>query len=94
MSEFVAVEYGAKGVNVVGLHPGGVETKLASGVEEVKQYLIDTAELCGGFVVWLTSQDRAWLNGRYVSATWDADSLEKKKEEIVDGDKLKVKMVV
>lgn len=87
MSEFVAVEYGGERVNVVGIHPGGVETKLASGVEEVKPCkfldlvakrflesefltflidLIDTPELCGGFVVWLTSQDREWLNGRYV----------------------------
>ncbi|UPX16627.1 uncharacterized protein EKO05_0007017 [Ascochyta rabiei] len=94
MSEFVAAEYGGRGVNVVGLHPGSVETKLSSGVEEIKPYLIDTAELCGGFVVWLTSQERAWLNGRYVSATWDVGVLESKREEIVDGDKLKIKLVV
>ncbi|KAJ4364742.1 hypothetical protein N0V95_000689 [Ascochyta clinopodiicola] len=36
MSEFVAAEYGGQGVNVVGLHPGSVETKLSSGVEEIK----------------------------------------------------------
>lgn len=36
LSEYVGVEYGAKGVNVVGIHPGGVETKLASGVEQIK----------------------------------------------------------
>ena len=28
--------------------------------------LTDTPELTGGFVVWLTSQERSWLNGRYV----------------------------
>lgn len=31
-----------------------------------REDLTDTAELCGGFVVWLSSQEREWLNGRYV----------------------------
>ena len=56
--------------------------------------LTDTPELCGGFVVWLTKGQRTWLNGRYVSADWDVDELEAKKDEIVEGDKLTVKMVV
>ncbi|KAJ4987139.1 short-chain dehydrogenase [Stagonosporopsis vannaccii] len=94
LSEFVGLEYGAKGVNVVGIHPGGVVTKLASEVKEIQDFLTDTPELCGGFVVWLTSQDRGWLNGRYVAATWDVDTLENMRDEIVKGDKLKVKLVV
>lgn len=36
LSEFVGVEYGAKGVNVVGIHPGGVVTKLANEIKEIK----------------------------------------------------------
>ncbi|KAF1364433.1 putative oxidoreductase ucpA [Lizonia empirigonia] len=94
MSEFVGVEYGDKGLNVVGLHPGGVMTKLAEKIKEIKDYLIDTPELCGGFVVWLSAEDRAWLNGRYVSATWDVSTLEDMKEDIVEGNKLKMKLVV
>jgi len=39
--------------------------------------------------VWLTIGQRAWLNGRYVSATWDVDELEAKRVEIVEGDELK-----
>ena len=31
---------------------------------------------------------------RYVSATWDVDVLESKREEILEGDKLKLKLVV
>ncbi|KAJ8109609.1 hypothetical protein OPT61_g7333 [Boeremia exigua] len=89
LSEFVGLEYGGKGVNVVGIHPGGVETKLAQVVKEIKDFMIDTPELCGGFVVWLSSQDRDWLNGRYLSATWDVEALERMKEDIVNGDKLK-----
>lgn len=56
--------------------------------------LIDTPDLCGGFVVWLTKGKRTWLAGRYASVTWDVEELEAKKEEIVSGDKLKVRMVV
>ncbi|KAF1927125.1 putative oxidoreductase ucpA [Didymella exigua CBS 183.55] len=94
LSEFVGLEYSAKGVNVFGIHPGGVVTKLANEIKEIKHLLTDEPELCGGFVVWLSNQDRRWLNGRYVSATWDVETLESMREEIEEGDKLKVKMVV
>ncbi|KAK5214438.1 hypothetical protein LTS03_004101 [Exophiala xenobiotica] len=56
--------------------------------------MVDTPDLCAGFAVWLTKGQRAWLNGRYVSATWDVDELLAKKEEIVKDDKLKLRMVV
>ncbi len=56
--------------------------------------MVDTPELCGGFTVWLTKGARTWLEGRYVSATWDVTKLESMKEEIVAGDKLKLKMVI
>jgi hypothetical protein len=60
----------------------------------VNLVLNDTPDLAGGFTVWLTSGERRWLAGRYVSATWDVDVLENMKEEIVAGDKLRVKLVV
>lgn len=56
--------------------------------------MTDTAELCAGFAVWLTKGQRAWLSGRYVAATWDVDELDGKKDEIIKGDKLKLRMVV
>jgi hypothetical protein len=56
--------------------------------------LNDTAELCGGFSVWLTKGQRTWLGGRYVAATWDAEKLESLKEDIVKGDKLKIKLAL
>lgn len=34
-----------------------------------------------------------WLAGRYVCAAWDVDVLETMKDEIVGGDKLKVRLV-
>lgn len=36
LSEFVGVEYGGKGINVVGIHPGAVVTKLANEIEQIK----------------------------------------------------------
>jgi hypothetical protein len=44
--------------------------------------------------VWLTAGARTWLAGRYLAVTWDVEKLESMKEEIVSGDKLKVRMVV
>lgn len=42
----------------------------------------------------MTAEPRKWLGGRYASATWDIEALEKMKDEIVNGDKLRVKLVV
>ncbi|KAI1612564.1 putative oxidoreductase ucpA [Exophiala viscosa] len=95
LSEFVASEYADKGVNCMSLHPGGVDTGIAKDLGPMVQAaMTDTAELCAGFAVWLTKGQRTWLNGRYVAATWDVDELEDKKDAILDGDKLKMRMVV
>jgi hypothetical protein len=56
--------------------------------------LADTPDLAGGFIVWFTKGQRSWLNGRYLSAAWDVDELEARKDEIVKGEKLKMRMVV
>lgn len=36
MSEFIGLEYADKGVDVVGLHPGAIPTKLANVIDEIK----------------------------------------------------------
>jgi hypothetical protein len=75
-------------------HVGGVETKIAEAKKQLEDKLNDTAELTGGFAVWLTAKKREWLSGRYAAAPWDVMKFESMKEEIVSGDKLMVKMVV
>ncbi|KAF4631925.1 hypothetical protein G7Y89_g6211 [Cudoniella acicularis] len=91
LSEFVVSEYGEQGVNCLSLHPGATPTGIMKDPPPiVVAAMIDTPELCAGTVVWLTKGQRAWLNGRYVSSTWDVDELEAKKDEIVKGDKLKL----
>lgn len=95
LSEFVVAEYGEQGVNCLSLHPGSVATEIMKNPPPlVVASQIDTPDLCAGFVVWLTKGQRTWLNGRYVSSTWDADELEAMKDEIVKADKLKFRMVV
>ncbi|KIM94216.1 hypothetical protein OIDMADRAFT_45944 [Oidiodendron maius Zn] len=93
-TEFVNAEYGEHGVNCIAVHPGCVLTEMTKRSKALRPLLIDTPELCGCFLVWITKGQRSWLSGRYLSATWDVDELEARQEEIVKGDKLKMRMVV
>lgn len=94
-TEFIEVEYGPQGVISFSLDPGGVATEMSLKLpKELHPYLEDTAELAGDFTVWLTKERREWLSGRFVDATWDVEELEARKDDIVKGDKLKVRMVV
>ena len=58
--------------------------------------LTDSPDLCGAFCVWLTknARDRAWLSGRFVSANWNVDELEGRKDDIVSGDLLKGRLIL
>lgn len=89
------MEYADKGILALVIHPGGVLTDMGLRLPaEIQINLVDTPELCGDAVVWLTKERREWLAGRYVSVTWDVEELEVMKEGIVSGDKLKVRLVV
>lgn len=56
--------------------------------------LTDKPEVAGDTIVYLTQEKRDWLAGRYISCTWDMPEFLAKKDEIVSGDKLKVRMAV
>jgi hypothetical protein len=45
-------------------------------------------------MVFLTQEKREWLAGRYVSFNWDMPTFLSKEEEIVKGDKLKMRLVI
>ena len=96
-TEFIDSEYGSQGVTAISIHPGNILTEMATDgeiPEELKFVFTETPELPADTVVWLTSQKREWLGGRYVNVTWDMPQLEEKKEAIVKGNKLKVKLDV
>jgi NAD(P)-dependent dehydrogenase (short-subunit alcohol dehydrogenase family) len=94
-TEFIAAEYGEKGVVSFVLHPGGVPTELATNMpDHMHKVLVDKPELAADTVAWLTQEQQQWLNGRYLSVTWDMPELFARRNEIVEEDKLKVKLTV
>jgi len=59
--------------------------------DHLKPVFVDTLEICGHSLVYLTKERRSWLGARYINVTWDMLELVAKREEIVKDDKLKVK---
>lgn len=95
LTEHVAAAYAADGVVAYSVHPGPVVTTVPEGMPEAwLAGMLDEVGLCGTLLVWLTRERRAWLSGRYISATWDVGELEAMEGEIVEEDKLKMRMVV
>nr|WHF58404.1 short chain dehydrogenase [Cladonia metacorallifera] len=94
-TEYLNIEYGAQGVVAYGLHPGAIPTELALTMPKyLHAKLIDTPELAADTIVFLVSEKREWLRGRYVSCTWDMPEFLEKQEEIVSEDKLKIRLVL
>ncbi|PSN70707.1 NAD(P)-binding protein [Corynespora cassiicola Philippines] len=92
-TEFLDAEYAEKGLIAIALNPGAVKTKLSSVLpSSLEKYLEDTVELSADTVVWISKERRNWLAGRFVTATWNMEELEKRKEEISEKDLLKFKM--
>ncbi|KAL8243722.1 hypothetical protein R6Q59_009980 [Mikania micrantha] len=89
-----------EGVQAFAVHPGAVltpQTEKHSTTQRGEWWddaLGDDIGLCGGFLTWLSSERREWLSGRYLAATWDTEELESMKDEIVKGDKLKMRMTI
>ncbi len=97
LTESLAGAYAADGVLVYAVHPGIVATMpppVGMEAPEARAMAVDDVSLCGAFLVWLVKEKRDWLSGRYLSANWDVEELESKKESIVGEDKLKMRMVV
>ena len=95
LTEAVAEMYAEEGVLAFAVHPGMVKTTFPPGFPEYfEAFCVDDPGLCGAFLVWLVSERRVWLSGRYMSSNWGTDELEGMREEIVEGDELKMRMVV
>ncbi|KAL4936549.1 hypothetical protein BDV06DRAFT_204835 [Aspergillus oleicola] len=75
-------------VTSVALDPGVVATEMGSSVIYLEPFMKDTPQLTGGAAVWLASGNKAFLSGRTVSANWDVDEMEQRKQEIVEEDLL------
>ncbi|OJJ33493.1 hypothetical protein ASPWEDRAFT_160302 [Aspergillus wentii DTO 134E9] len=94
-TQLTDVEYSNQGVISFAIHPGNCPTDIMGGPEGVpdnmKHIFVDTPDVSADTLVFLTSQKRAWLGGRYINCTWDMPELMAKEEEIIKEDKLKVK---
>lgn len=92
-TESMVLEYGDQGLVAISVNPGAIKTMITKGApENVRNKLPHQPDIAGDTIVWLAAERREWLAGRYVSCPWDMEELVAKKEEIVEGDKLKLKM--
>lgn len=98
LMEFLCVEYAEQNLLAYCVHPGNVpDTDIMGGGDlsnDLKHIFVETKELCADTLTFLTKEKREWLAGRYINCTWDMPEVIEKEEEIVQGDKLKVRMVV
>ncbi|KAK3720777.1 hypothetical protein LTR37_003440 [Vermiconidia calcicola] len=86
-------DYGEQGLLAYCIHPGALLTDLGGGMpKDAHALLTDKVELPADTMVWLAQERREWLAGRYVSCNWDMPEFVGRKEEIVSGDKLKMRM--
>ncbi|KAL7917252.1 hypothetical protein ACQKWADRAFT_307256 [Trichoderma austrokoningii] len=94
-TEFADKEYYQQGLIDISVHPGSVPTELALNMPEfMHKALIDPPELAAHTFVWLTKERRAWLSGRFISVCWDMEELERKKDEILQKNALKFRIVL
>lgn len=56
--------------------------------------VVETPQLSADTIIYLVKEKRQWLAGRYINCTWDMPQIMAMKEDIVKGDKLKVRMVL
>ncbi|KUJ20389.1 NAD(P)-binding protein [Mollisia scopiformis] len=86
MMEYLSVELKEKGVRVLNVHPGMLDT--VQGIKAASAGMVvpfDDAQLSADFMVWLASPEAEFLHGKLVWANWDVDELKAKKEELLSG---------
>ncbi|KAL8648450.1 MAG: hypothetical protein Q9226_005988 [Calogaya cf. arnoldii] len=97
-TDFICAEYGDQGVMAFCIHPGNIPTDLVGGIEAIpdnmKHVFVETPQLSADTIVYLVNEKREWLAGRYINCTWDMPQLMTMKDDIVKGDKLKVRLVI
>lgn len=94
-TECLQVEYSEAGLLTFCVNPGAIKTKISEGVapEEIRNRFPDTPDIAGDTIAWLAAERKEWLGGRYVSCPWDMEELMSMKDEIVNEDKLKLRLV-
>lgn len=95
LTEFMDKEYHQQGLIAISLHPGAVKTELALNMPPDRlDVLTDTAELAADTIVWLSRERRDWLSGRFATVGWDMEQLEQKKQDILQRNLLKFRVMI
>lgn len=95
LTEFMDKEYRQQGLIAISVHPGAVKTELALNMPPDKIHVLtDTAELAADTLVWLSRERRDWLSGRFATVNWDMEQLEKKKQDILQRNLLKFRVLI
>ncbi|KAH6620582.1 hypothetical protein C7974DRAFT_316518 [Boeremia exigua] len=93
-TETLQLEYGDQRLLAFCVNPGAIKTKITeTAPEAVRNMFPDRPDVAGDTIAWLAAEPREWLAGRYVSCPWDMEELVEKKDEIVEKDLLKMRMV-
>jgi NAD(P)-dependent dehydrogenase (short-subunit alcohol dehydrogenase family) len=79
-------------ITAISYHPGIFLTDMHQDAQGFREFAKDTPELAGGVAVWLSTKAAAFLDGRFMAVNWAVDELIARKEEIVSGDLLKIKL--
>lgn len=92
-TESLQLEYGDAGLLAFCVNPGAIKMRITEAAPEaMRNALPHRPDIAGDTIAWLAAERREWLGGRYVSCPWDMEELMKRKEEIVEEDKLKMRM--
>ncbi|PWY78975.1 NAD(P)-binding protein [Aspergillus eucalypticola CBS 122712] len=90
-TELLSIEIPEEFARFVSVHPGAVDSSMGnkSGmIDQIKsgaaQLSLTNPKLTGDFIVWLTSRDAEFLNGRFVSVNTDIELLLSNKKEIIE----------
>jgi hypothetical protein len=68
--------------------------KYRTSIDRNETVFTESPEISADTIVYLTREKRQWLAGRYINVTWDMPELMAMEDEIVKGDKLKVRLVL
>ncbi|KAH8663881.1 hypothetical protein BGZ61DRAFT_562219 [Ilyonectria robusta] len=92
-TETLQIEYADQGLLTFCVNPGAIKTQMSKELpEKMRNLLPDRPDIAGDTIVWLAAERKEWLGGRYVSCPWDMQELLGRKDEIVEKDKLKMRM--
>ncbi|KIW84454.1 hypothetical protein Z517_03704 [Fonsecaea pedrosoi CBS 271.37] len=84
MMEYYASEH--PNIHVVDIHPGIISTEINPNMPTGP----DSVDLPAHFVVWLVSEEAAFLRNKFVWANWDVEELKARAEEIRTSSLLRV----